>query len=145
MQSVLITGTSKGIGYETALAFGRAGYRVHATMRNPPASPALAETAGREKLAITVSAMDVDIDESVETAIAATQAQHGAVDVLVNNAGIESFGSVEELAIEDFRAVMETNYFGALRCIKAVVRQMRERRSGTIISISSVAGILSQP
>jgi len=145
MQSVLITGTSKGIGYETALAFGRAGYRVHATMRNPPASPALAETAGREKLAITVSAMDVDIDESVETAIAAIQAQHGAVDVLVNNAGIESFGSVEELAIEDFRAVMETNYFGALRCIKAVVRQMRERRSGTIISISSVAGILSQP
>jgi NAD(P)-dependent dehydrogenase (short-subunit alcohol dehydrogenase family) len=65
--------------------------------------------------------------------------------VLVNNAGIECFGSIEELSIEDFRSVMETNYFGLLRCIKSLVRQMRERRSGTIINVSSVAGTFSQP
>ena len=73
MASVLITGTSKGIGFEAALAFGRAGYKVHATMRNPSQSPGLAETAAREKLPITVSAMDVDTDESVRQAIAAIE------------------------------------------------------------------------
>jgi NAD(P)-dependent dehydrogenase (short-subunit alcohol dehydrogenase family) len=145
MRSVLITGTSQGIGYETALAFSRAGYRVHATMRNPSNSPALSETAAQEKLPITVTSMDVVSDESVQAGIAAIQAQHGPVDVLVNNAGIECFGSIEELPIEDFRSVMETNYFGALRCIKSLVPQMRERRTGTIINVSSVAGTFCQP
>jgi NAD(P)-dependent dehydrogenase (short-subunit alcohol dehydrogenase family) len=145
MRSVLITGTSKGIGYETALAFSRAGFRVYATMRNPSSAPALSEIAAREKLPITVTSMDVDSDESVQTGIAAIEAQHGQVDVLVNNAGIECFGSIEETSIEDFRSVMETNYFGTIRCVKALVRQMRERRSGTIINVSSVAGRFSQP
>jgi len=145
MRSVLITGTSKGIGYETALAFARAGYHVHATMRNPSKSPALTEIAMKEKLPVTVTAMDVDNDESVRAGMADIQAQHGPVDVLVNNAGIECFGSIEELSIDDLRAVMETNYFGVLRCVKAVVPQMRERRSGTIINISSVAGTFCHP
>jgi NAD(P)-dependent dehydrogenase (short-subunit alcohol dehydrogenase family) len=145
MQTVLVTGTSQGIGYETALAFSRAGYRVHATMRHPSKSPALSEIAGQEQLPISVTAMDVDSDESVQAGIAAIQAQHGPVDVLVNNAGIECFGSIEELSIADFRAVMETNYFGVLRCIKSLVPQMRERRTGTIINVSSVAGTFCYP
>ncbi len=145
MRSVLITGTSKGIGYETALAFARAGYRVHATMRNPSNSPALSEMASQEKLPVTVTAMDVDDDGSVQAGIAAIQAQQGPVNVLVNNAGIECFGSIEETSIKDFRAVMETNYFGVLRCIQAVVPQMREHRSGTIINVSSVAGTFCHP
>ncbi len=122
MASVVITGTSKGIGLEAALAFGRAGHKVHATMRNPTQSPALAETAAREKLPIAVSTMDVDSDESVTRAIAAIQKDHGPIDVLVNNAGVERAGSVEELSLTDFRAVMETNYFGAIRCIQAWCR-----------------------
>ena len=145
MKSVLITGTSKGIGYETALAFARAGYRVHATMRNPSKSPALAEMAAKEELQITASAVDVDNDDSVSQGIAAIQSQHGPIDVLVNNAGVERAGSIEEQSMDDFRATMETNYFGALRCIKAVLPQMRQRRSGTIVNISSVAGSFSQP
>jgi len=145
MRSVLITGTSKGIGYETALAFARAGYRVHATMRDPSRSPALGEIAAKEDLPITVTVMDVDDDESVRSRIAAIQGQHGPLDVLVNNAGIEVFGSIEELSIDHFRTAMETNYFGALRCIKAVVPEMRVRRSGTIINVSSVAGTFSHP
>jgi NAD(P)-dependent dehydrogenase (short-subunit alcohol dehydrogenase family) len=145
MRSVLITGTSKGIGHETALAFARAGYRVHATMRNPPASPALAEAAAKDKLAITITAIDVDNDASVRNGIAAIEAQHGPIDVLVNNAGIEAAGSIEESSMDDFRATMETNYFGVLRCTKAVVPSMRQRRAGTIINISSVAGSFSQP
>lgn len=96
MASVLITGTSKGIGLEAALAFGRAGYKVHATMRNPSQSPELAQTVTSEKLPITISAMDVDSDESVRQAIMVIQQAHGPIDVLVNNAGIERSGSVEE-------------------------------------------------
>jgi NAD(P)-dependent dehydrogenase (short-subunit alcohol dehydrogenase family) len=85
-RSVLITGTSKGIGYETALAFSRAGFRVHATMRNPSSAPGLSEIAAREKLPITVTSMDVDSDEPVQTGFAAIEAQHGPVDVLVTGA-----------------------------------------------------------
>ncbi len=144
MASVLITGTSKGIGFESALAFGRAGHMVHATMRKPAQHPELAATAAREKLPITVSAMDVDSDESVSSAIAAIL-KNGPIDVLVNNAGIERTGSVEELLLREFRAVMETNYFGAIRCIQAVVAHMRQRGSGCIINVTSVGGRISSP
>jgi NAD(P)-dependent dehydrogenase (short-subunit alcohol dehydrogenase family) len=144
MSSALITGCSKGIGLETALAFARAGHQVYATMRNPSQSPALAQTAAREKLPITISTMDVDSDESVSNAIAAIQ-KNGPIDVLINNAGVEGVGPVEEFPLAKFRAIMETNYFGALRCIQAVVPQMRQRKSGCIINISSVAGRFCNP
>jgi len=145
MASVLVTGTSKGIGFETALAFARAGHKVHATMRSPAQSPELAEIAAREKLPILVSTMDVDSDDSVSHGIAAILKDHGPIDVLVNNAGVERAGSVEELPLAEFRAVMETNYFGALRCIQALVPSMRQRRSGCIINVTSVAGRLASP
>lgn len=145
MASVLITGTSKGIGLQTALAFGRAGHHVYATKRNPSLSPELAETAAREGLPIFVSPLDVDSDQSVRDGIARIQKDHGPIDVLVNNAGVERLGSVEELPLAEFRAAMETNYFGALRCIQALVPEMRERRSGTIINVTSVAGRLANP
>jgi NAD(P)-dependent dehydrogenase (short-subunit alcohol dehydrogenase family) len=140
MASVLITGTSTGIGLATALALGRAGHKVYATMRNPSRAPELAETAAREKLPIKVSAMDVDSDTSVKTAIASIEKDAGPIDVLVNNAGVERNGSIEEITLAAFRAVMETNYFGALRCIQAVIPQMRQRRSGCMINVTSVAG-----
>jgi NAD(P)-dependent dehydrogenase (short-subunit alcohol dehydrogenase family) len=145
MASVLITGTSKGIGFEAALAFARAGHQVFATMRNPAQAPALAEAAAREKLPILISTMDVDSDQSVKGAIAAILKNHGAIDVLVNNAGVEAVGSVEEVPLSNFRSVMETNYFGTLRCIQALLPSMRERRSGCIINISSVAGRICNP
>ena len=144
MASVLITGTSKGIGFETALAFARAGHQVYATMRSPSQSPGLAETAARENLPIAVSAMDVDSDQSVSDAIAAIL-KHGPIDVLVNNAGVEARGSIEELPLSEFRAIMETNYFGAIRCIQPLLPQMRQRRSGCVINVSSVAGRISCP
>ena len=145
MSSVLITGTSKGIGFETALAFARAGHTVFATMRNPAASPELAAIAVREQLPVSIHTMDVDSDSSVSSAIASIQRERGHIDVLVNNAGVERAGSIEELPLADFKAVMETNYFGAIRCIQAVVPQMRQRQSGCIINVTSVAGRLSNP
>jgi NAD(P)-dependent dehydrogenase (short-subunit alcohol dehydrogenase family) len=146
MASVLITGTSTGIGLATALTLGRAGHQVYATMRNPARAPELGKTAAREKLPIKISVMDVDSDSSVETAIADIYKDAGHIDVLVNNAGVERAGPVEELALADFRLVMETNYFGPLRCIQALVPQMRQRKSGCIINVTSVAGrIASSP
>ena len=116
MTTVLITGTSTGIGLAAALACGRAGHRVAATMRNPAGAPALAEAAARERLAITVIPMDVDTDASVRDGMVRIDREIGPIDVLVNNAGIERMGSVEELPPAEFRAVMETNYFGVIRC-----------------------------
>jgi NAD(P)-dependent dehydrogenase (short-subunit alcohol dehydrogenase family) len=146
MASILVTGSSKGIGMATALVLGRAGHKVYATMRDPSRSPELVQTAEKEGLPIKVLTMDVDSDDSVTKAIDAIQQETGPIDVLVNNAGIECRGSIEELNISYFRAVMETNYFGALRCIQAVLPKMRERRSGRIINVTSVAGrIASSP
>ena len=140
MAQVLITGSSSGIGFATALAFGRAGHKVAATMRSPTAAPDLANIAARENLAISVFRMDVDSDASVSEGIARVVKEAGAIDVLVNNAGIERTGSVEEIPLSEFRAVMETNYFGAIRCIQAVLPAMRQRRSGCIINVASIAG-----
>jgi NAD(P)-dependent dehydrogenase (short-subunit alcohol dehydrogenase family) len=143
MASIFVTGTSRGIGLEAALAFARKGHKVFATMRNPARDTELAQRAAAEKLPIDISAMDVDSDDSVSSTFV-TLAKNGEhIDVLVNNAGIERAGSVEELPLSEFRAVMETNYFGAIRCIQAVVPQMRQRKSGCIMNVSSVAGRLS--
>ena len=145
MATVLITGTSKGIGFETALAFARAGYKVLATMRNPSAAPALAAIGKEENLPITVSQLDVDSDSSVSSGIEKLLAHHGAIDVLVNNAGVETVGSVEETPLNIFRSIMETNYFGVIRCVQAVAPHMRTRGGGCIVQVSSVAGRFSQP
>jgi NAD(P)-dependent dehydrogenase (short-subunit alcohol dehydrogenase family) len=145
MAHVLVTGTSKGIGLVTALELARAGHQVYATMRNPARSPELAETAAKEKWPLNVLAMDVDSDASVAQAFGAVRAQGGHIDALVNNAGIEANGAVEELPLETFRAVMETNYFGALRCIKAVIPQMREQGGGSIVNVTSIAGRIASP
>ena len=99
----------------------------------------------REKLPIVVSTMDVDSDDSVRECIAEILKDRGPIDVLVNNAGVERSGSIEELPMKDFRAVMETNYFGVLRCIQALAPHMRKRRSGCIVNVSSVAGRIASP
>jgi NAD(P)-dependent dehydrogenase (short-subunit alcohol dehydrogenase family) len=143
----LVTGTSTGIGLATAVTLARGGHTVFATMRNPAASAGEIRTiAEAEKLPVTVFPMDVDDDASVRAGVARALAQAGRIDVLVNNAGIDVHGSVEELPLSEFRRTMETNFFGALRCIQAVVPGMRERRHGCIVNVTSVAGrIASSP
>lgn len=143
MATVLITGTSSGIGYQTALVLARAGHSVYATMRNLERGAALRNAAEQDRLPISIVEMDVDSDASVEAATSAVRAQAGTIDVLVNNAGIERNGSIEGLTLEDFKAVMETNYFGPLRTIRAWLPDMRQRQSGCIINITSVAGKIS--
>ena len=88
MPSVLITGTSSGLGRETALTLGRAGHTVYATMRNPSRAPELAQKAGKEGLPIRILTMDVDSDSSVKGAVADIYQEGGEIDALVNNAGL---------------------------------------------------------
>ena len=140
MKSVLITGTSKGIGFETALSFARGGYKVFATMRNLEAASTLQKQITNESLNVIIYKMDVDSDDSVKHCIQSIIEEHGIIDVLLNNAGIERHGSIEELPMSDFKAIMETNYFGVIRCIQAVLPQMRENKNGCIINVGSVAG-----
>ena len=88
-----------------------------------------------------MTALNVDHDDSVREGFAKVTAQHGPIDILVNNAGVPGFpGGVEEAPVDAFRQVMETNFFGPLRCIKAVISSMRQRRRGTIVNVTSVAG-----
>lgn len=135
MARVLITGTSKGIGYDTALLLARQGHDVLATMRNPGASD-LADIAKADSLPVTVLPLDVDDEESVASLFSGA----GPIDVLVNNAGILSINAVEDEPFEQYERVMQTNYFGAVRCVKQVLPAMRQRGSGCIVNITSIAG-----
>lgn len=141
MATVLITGTSTGIGQATAIHLARKGYSVIATMRNPDGYPELAQISKEEDLGIRILPLDVNSRESVSEAFL----KAGPVDVLINNAGIGHVGPIEEAPLDQVQAVMETNYLGALRCIQAALPSMRERREGTIINITSVAGRLASP
>ncbi|XOV86813.1 MAG: SDR family NAD(P)-dependent oxidoreductase [Pseudomonadota bacterium] len=135
MARILITGTSKGIGYDAALHLARNGHQVIATMRNPNNSD-LGDAVARENLSVDIHAMDVDDADSVTRVFS----QAGPLDVLVNNAGILSYNAVEDEDLATFAAIMNTNFMGVVRCCKAVIPAMREAGRGKIINISSVAG-----
>jgi NAD(P)-dependent dehydrogenase (short-subunit alcohol dehydrogenase family) len=145
MAIALITGTSSGIGLATAVSLARGGHKVIATMRNLQRATELQKIISTEQLPITVADLDVNDDASVERSIGRALAENGRIDVLVNNAGVGLGGSVEELPLDVFREVMETNYFGPLRCIKAVLPSMRERRHGCIVNVTSIAGRIALP
>ena len=141
MALALVTGSNSGIGLATAIALARSGLTVAATMRNLDRGADIRKIADSENLPVHLFAVDVNDDASVRDGFDRVVAELGPIDALVNNAGVPGGGcAIEEGSLETFRAVMETNFFGALRCIKAVVADMRERRSGTIVNVTSVAG-----
>jgi NAD(P)-dependent dehydrogenase (short-subunit alcohol dehydrogenase family) len=130
---VLVTGCSSGIGRATALELTARGFDVVASARR-------IETISDLKVAQTVS---LDVDSDADVARARTEV--GPVDVLVNNAGWAVDGSVEEVPLSDVRRMFETNFFGAARMIQAFLPAMRERQSGTIVNVTSVAGFVAPP
>ena len=141
----LVTGSSSGIGYETALLLARNGFHTCATMRNTEKSESLRKIAEKEKLPIRFVQLDVDDDDSVDRAIREIEKELGKIDVLINNAGYGLVGGFEDLALDEIRQQFETNLFGVIRVMQRVLPGMRTRRNGIIVNISSGAGIVGFP
>jgi NAD(P)-dependent dehydrogenase (short-subunit alcohol dehydrogenase family) len=147
-KSVLITGSSSGFGRLMAEHFVRSGAKVFATMRNLPRPEAteLGELAEREKLDLTVLELDVTDDAGVEVAVReAERLAGGALDVVVNNAGIAISGPVEVQDMEATRLAFDTNVFGPHRLARAALPAMREVGSGLIVQVSSQLGRVIVP
>jgi NAD(P)-dependent dehydrogenase (short-subunit alcohol dehydrogenase family) len=141
----LVTGSSSGIGYETALALARDGYNTFASMRNTSKATELTKTADKENLPITVIHLDVDKEDSIVEAIKKVMSDANRIDVLVNNAGYGQFGCTEDVSTDDFRKQFETNFFSVVKIIQEVAPIMRKQGSGIIVNISSVAGRIGLP
>src|SRR5688572_1909445 len=135
MKTVLITGCSSGYGLETARYFHAQGWNVIATMRVPR------EDILPPSERLRVLALDVTKPESVAAAIEAS----GPIDVLVNNAGIGVVGAFEATPMATTREVFETNTFGVMAMMQAVVPQFRERRSGVIVNVTSSVTLAAMP
>jgi NAD(P)-dependent dehydrogenase (short-subunit alcohol dehydrogenase family) len=132
----IVTGASGGIGEATARALDAAGYRVFGTFRRPPAT----RSPGIEYLAC-----DVTSDDAVKTAVADVLATAGRIDLLVNNAGVGLLAGAEESSLEQAKSLFDVNLFGVIRMTKAVLPTMRRQRSGRIVNISSVMGLMPAP
>ena len=143
-QTVLITGCSGGIGLESALAFARAGYAVTATVRELSRSAPLRERAAAEGLDIAVHALDMTASDTFPPFVEALLSRLGRLDVLVNNAGVLPVGAFEDIPAGEFRATMETNFFGPALLSRAVLPAMRQQRSGYLIMVSSLSGMAAK-
>jgi len=138
----LVTGCSTGIGREIARAALEKGYRVVVTARDVSRVEDLAAHFPDRSLAL---ALDVTVPEQVHAAVGQSEATFGRLDVLVNNAGYGYLAAVEEGEDAEIRRIFETNYFGVISMIQAVLPGMRSRRSGHIINISSMTGLIANP
>jgi NAD(P)-dependent dehydrogenase (short-subunit alcohol dehydrogenase family) len=140
-QTVLITGSNSGIGRATADLLAGKGYRVIATMRTPEKGRELADAGKTNGWDLSILSLDVRDDASVQAAVR----QAGEIDVLVNNAGFEVWGPLEEMSVEDVKDQFETNVYGPFRLITAFLPGMRQRGRGVIVNVSSVAGRVAAP
>ncbi len=146
MQTVLITGSSSGIGRATAERFAARGWRVFASMRRPEAGAELRDLAAGKGWRLSTPALDVTRDDSVAAAVGALLAEtSGRLDVLVNNAGYYAWGPLEETTPDELRAQLETNVVGVLRVTRAVLPAMRARRAGAVVTLGSVSGLVALP
>jgi NAD(P)-dependent dehydrogenase (short-subunit alcohol dehydrogenase family) len=142
---VLITGGTDGLGKAAAILLAERGYRVVASGRSAAKRVALDALAKAKDVSLSTVEMDVCSDASVNAAVQMVLDSCGTIDVLINNAGVGYMAVVEELKMEDFKQQFETNLFGVLRVTQAVLPGMRARRSGRILMLSSVAGLLTPP
>ena len=141
----IVTGSSSGIGFETALALAREGYQTYATMRNVKKGDKILDIAKKENLKISVIELDVNNEDTIKKAVEGIISEKKRIDVLVNNAGYFLVGCLEDLTITNLKDQFETNFFGVVRTIQAVLPTMRSQKSGTIVNISSVAGRIGFP
>src|SRR5262245_8111273 len=134
---VLITGASSGVGQSMARLLSQKGYKVFGASRNPASAEAIPT--------VEMLALDVRSDDSVAACVKTVANEAGRIDVLVNNAAYELAGALEEASIDEAKAQFETNFFGVVRMVKAVLPSMRNQRHGRIVNISSLTGVSSIP
>jgi len=141
----IVTGGSSGIGLDTSVTLAQNEFLTYATMRNLDKSPTVKAAAEKEKLPIKVVQLDVTDNQSVNSAIQTIVSETERIDVLVNNAGYGLVGAFEDLSIDEIKNQYETNVFGLMRVTQAVLPVMRKQQSGTIVNVSSGAGLFGYP
>ncbi|HKG86873.1 MAG TPA: SDR family NAD(P)-dependent oxidoreductase, partial [Nitrososphaeraceae archaeon] len=143
----VVTGSSTGMGFETSLMLARNGFHTYATMRKleDGGSKQITDIAKNENLPLQVIQLDVNNDKSVIDAINRILKDKDRLDVVVNNAGYALGGTLEETSMDEIKAQFETNFFGAIRVMQAVIPIMRKQRRGKIVNITSTAGRISIP
>lgn len=140
MKTVLITGTSSGIGRATVLEFQRRGWNVIATMRTPEKETELGSLSN-----VFLTPLDVTNEASIHAAIQAGIARFGSIDVVVNNAGYGLSGVFEGVTAEQIRRQFDTNVFGVMAVTRAILPYFRQRKAGTIVNVSSMGGRITFP
>ncbi|MEV5972201.1 SDR family oxidoreductase [Streptomyces sp. NPDC051921] len=145
-KTVLITGTSSGIGLAAAVAAAQAGWTSVATMRDTGKAEALLKAAAEHAVAnrIQVRRLDVADPDSIAACLDEVITEHGRLDALVNNAGAAQVGTIEQMSLDDVRATMEVNFFGAVATTRAALPHLRASR-GRVITVTSVGGVVGQP
>lgn len=142
MTVALITGANSGIGRTAAVDLAGRGWTVYGSMRSLDKGDKLKAMADAAAVTVHPVVCDVTDTESVNQAVAQVTADSGGIDVLINNAGVGGNGVAEETSLESYAEIMDVNLYGAIRGIQAVLPQMRERHSGCIINVSSIAGVI---
>jgi NAD(P)-dependent dehydrogenase (short-subunit alcohol dehydrogenase family) len=143
----VVTGSSSGMGFETSLILARNGFYTYATMRKleGEGSKQLTDITKNENLPLQTIRLDVNDDKSVKDAINAVVKEKDRIDVVVNNAGYDLMGALEETSMEELKGQFETNLFGAVRVIQSVIPVMRKQGGGTIVNVTSLGGRVSFP
>ena len=141
----VVTGSSTGIGFETSLLLARNGFYTYATMRDLQKCNKIEQIAHNENLPLKVLPLDVNNDMSVRNAIQKILEEKEKIDILVNNAGYGLFGALEDMSLDEIKRQFDTNLFGAIRTIKAVLPSMRKQKNGIIINVTSIAGVVGIP
>ena len=141
----IVTGANSGIGRSTAITLAKNGYTVFGAMRSLERGEKLREIAQHLGLKINEVELDISNTDSVTQGINEIKSQTERIDVLINNAGVGSNAVIEDVNIELDKDVFETNFWGAIRCIQAVLPTMRAQQSGHIVQVSSIAGRVGLP
>ncbi|SNQ45080.1 SDR family oxidoreductase [Cellulophaga lytica] len=144
-KNVLITGTSTGVGLETAILFAKNGYKVYATMRNLSKSEALKHKIEKDKLDIEILELDVTKQETITKTVEYIISKDKKIDILINNAGAGFAKTTEQATVKEIEWVTNVNYLGVVFTTKTVLPYMRKQKAGHIITLSSVGGLVGQP
>lgn len=139
-KTIVITGASSGIGKATALYFNNKGWNVVATMRKPESEQDL-----KESNSLKLVALDVEKPESIKQAVAVSIKAFNKIDVWLNNAGYGAFGPLETGTKEQIQRQFDVNFFGLIDCIKAITPHFKENKTGSIINITSIGGLMTIP